>query len=227
MLATLAVGVVGGMFGALLVSAIPATGSPGDPLTLSAVNQAGPMTVLKSNGGFRILAKNPARPPLMVYTPDSMAPFQISSAAKVDNLNADLLDGLDSSAFVEAVDLTGPRGASASGNGSVAVGDYTSVRTLTIEAPTAGWALVNSTATASTTTAGRTVYCSISTGTFDGYHAQAWESAGPNGSTGQLAGTRLYRVYSDTTLNLICVTSDHGPANVGDATMAALYVPDR
>jgi hypothetical protein len=53
------------------------------------------MTVLKTNGGFRILAKSPKRPPLMVITPDSMPPLQVSSQAKVANLNADLLDGLD------------------------------------------------------------------------------------------------------------------------------------
>ena len=92
---------------ALVVVAVPAEGAPGgggpgDPLLLSRVNQAGPMTVLKTNGGFRIQAKNPKRPPLMVYTPDSMPPMAVSSRAKVENLNVDLLDGLDSSAFSPA-----------------------------------------------------------------------------------------------------------------------------
>ena len=101
------VGVSVALIAALVVVAVPADGAsngggPGDPLLLSRVNQAGPMTVLKTNGGFRILAKNPKRPPLMVYTPDSMPPFDVSSTAKVQNLNVDLLDGLDSSAFSPA-----------------------------------------------------------------------------------------------------------------------------
>jgi hypothetical protein len=85
---------------AVVVVAVPAEGAPngggpGDPLLLSRVNQAGPMTVLKTNGGFRILAKNPARPPLMIYSPNSMPPLEVTSKAKVTNLNADLLDGSD------------------------------------------------------------------------------------------------------------------------------------
>ena len=88
----------GALIAALVVVAVPAEGAPngggpGDPLLLSRVNQAGPMTVLKTNGGFRILAKNPARPPLMIYSPDSMPPLDVSSTAKVANLNVDLLDG--------------------------------------------------------------------------------------------------------------------------------------
>jgi hypothetical protein len=53
------------------------------------------MTVLKTNGAFMILAKNPKRLPLRAYTPDSMPPLDVSSTARVDNLNADLLDGMD------------------------------------------------------------------------------------------------------------------------------------
>ena len=97
-LTLLTAGLAAALVAALIVVAVPAEGAPngggpGDPLLLSRVNQAGPMTVLKSNGGFRILAKNPKRPPLMVYTPDSMPPLDVSSSAKVENLNADLLDG--------------------------------------------------------------------------------------------------------------------------------------
>ena len=94
----------GALIAALVVVAVPAEGAPngggpGDPLLLSRVNQAGPMTVLKTNGGFRILAKDPKRPPLMIYSPDSMPPLDVSSTAKVENLNVDLLDGMDSTAF--------------------------------------------------------------------------------------------------------------------------------
>jgi hypothetical protein len=107
MLSTLVVGIVGGMLGALIVVAVPPArgapngGGPGDPLLLSRVNQAGPMTVLKSNGGFRILAKSPKRPPLMVFTPDEVAPLSVSSSALVTNLNADMVDGLDASTLAQ------------------------------------------------------------------------------------------------------------------------------
>jgi hypothetical protein len=106
-LTSLAAGLAAAVIAALVAVAVPAEGAPngggpGDPLLLSRVNQAGPMTVLKTNGGFRILAKNPKRPPLMVYSPDSMPPLDVSSQAKVANLNADLLDGMDSSAFSPA-----------------------------------------------------------------------------------------------------------------------------
>ena len=60
------------------------------------------MTVLKTNGGFRINAKNPVRPPLGVWSPDTMPPLEVTSTARVDNFNADLLDGMDSSAFSAA-----------------------------------------------------------------------------------------------------------------------------
>jgi hypothetical protein len=107
-LTLLTAGLSAALIAALVVVAVPAEGAPngggpGDPLLLSRVNQAGPMTVLKTNGGFRILAKNPKRPPLMVYTPDSVPPLDVSSQAKVANLNVDLLDGLDASAFSRVV----------------------------------------------------------------------------------------------------------------------------
>ena len=109
-LTLLTVGLSAALVAALVMVAIPAQGAPngggpGDPLLLSRVNQAGPMTVLKTNGGFRILAKNPKRPPLMIYSPDSIPPLDVSSTAKVENLNVDLLDGLDSSAFSPAAHL--------------------------------------------------------------------------------------------------------------------------
>ena len=151
-LTLLTVGLASALIAALVVVAVPAEGAPngggpGDPLLLSRVNQAGPMTVLKSDGGFRILAKNPKRPPLMIYSPDSMPPLDVSSKAKVENLNVDLLDGLDSTAFLKDSHLVV---AYVGGQQSRDVSSsHTIVRSVTLTPPIDGTVIVNSTVWAS------------------------------------------------------------------------------
>jgi hypothetical protein len=233
-LSALAVGLSGALLAALVVIAVPAEGAPdgggpGDPLLLSRVNQAGPMTVLKTNGGFRILAKNPKRPPLMIYTPDSMPPLDVSSTAHVANLNADLLDGVDSSAFIRANEITMPDAAYAGGEAGYPVGPAGAVvQSVTIDPPAPGVVLVTSSANAGEETAGDTVYCSITTGTaIDPGHLQAWESPGPNGSTAQLAGTRGFSVSGvvPLTVNLVCEHSGvSGMSGISDPALTALFV---
>jgi len=229
LLATLAVGIAGGMIGALLVTAGPAVGSPGDPLVLSQVNQAGPMTVLKSNGGLRILAKNPKRPPLMVYTPDSMPPLQVSSKARVANLNADLLDGLNASAFVRDSHLLV---AHAGGDQSTTVPIFlsTAVRTVSLTPPVAGTVVVSSTANVSTESAGGVVSCSIGLpGLPTSGYTQTWESPGSNGSNGQLAGTRAFSVDGGALFeaSLVCTTGGASPiATIRDSALTAIFIPN-
>ena len=233
-LTLLAAGLSGALIAALVVIAVPAEGAPdgggpGDPLLLSRVNQAGPMTVLKSNGGLRILAKNPKRPPLMVYTPDSMPPLDVSSTAKVANFNADLLDGVDSSAFVRGSELTMPVVAYAGGEAGYPVGAAgVVVQSVTIDPPAPGVVLVTSSAAAGEDTAGDAVYCSITTGTVvDPGNMQAWESPGPNGSQGQLSGTRGFSVSGvvPLTVNLVCEHSGvSGMSGISDPAMTAIYV---
>jgi hypothetical protein len=222
----------GALIAALVVVAVPAEGAPngggpGDPLLLSRVNQAGPMTVLKSNGGFRILAKNPKRPPLMVYTPDSMPPLDVSSSAKVENLNVDLLDGMDSTAFVRGTDLVA---AYAGGSQSKAVTSTPEVvRSVSLTAGT-GTVIVTATAVVETPNPGDGVTCSITTGTdLETGYQQLWTSAGSTGRWGQLAGTRGFPVAlrGSFTANLVCAhVGSAGPTSgVTNSAMTAIFIP--
>jgi len=230
-LTLLAAGLAGALVAALVVVAVPAEGAPngggpGDPLLLSRVNQAGPMTVLKSNGGFRILAKNPKRPPLMIYTPDSMPPLDVSSTAKVENLNVDLLDGLDSTAFVRGTDLVA---AYAGGSQSEFVTSPEVVRSVSLTAGT-GTVVVTSTAVVETPNPGDGVTCSITTGTnIEPGYQQLWTSPGGTGEWGQLAGTRGFPVSlrGSFTANLVCahVGSVSSSSGVTNAAMTAIFIP--
>jgi hypothetical protein len=232
-LTLLTAGLAAALVTALVVAAVPAEGAPngggpGDPLLLSRVNQAGPMTVLKTNGGFRILAKNPKRPPLMIYTPDSMPPLDVSSQAKVDNLNVDLLDGLDSTAFVRGTDLVA---AYAGGDQSEFVTSTPEVvRSVSLTAGT-GTVIVTSTAVVETPNPGDGVTCSITTGTdLDPGYQQLWTSAGSTGEWGQLAGTRGFPVTlrGPFTANLVCahVGSGSPTSGVTNSAMTAIFVPN-
>jgi hypothetical protein len=234
-LTLLTVGLASALIAALVVVAVPAEGAPngggpGDPLLLSRVNQVGPMTVLKTNGGLRILAKNPKRPPLMVYTPDSMPPLDVSSTAKVENLNVDLLDGMDSTAFVRGTDLLA---AYAGGEQNLEITTTpTVVRSVSVTPPTAGTVIVNSSASAYEGTAGVGVACSITDAeTMDWDYEQYWIGSGFGSSDlGQLAGTRGFPVTGDTsfTANLVCVRvglTEGGLTPLYDSSLTAIFIP--
>jgi len=234
LLALLTVGLAAALIAALVVVAVPAEGAPngggpGDPLLLSRVNQAGPMTVLKTNGGFRILAKNPVRPPLMIYTPDSMPPLDVSSTAKVNNLNADLLDGMDSTAFVRGTDLVA---AYAGGSQAETVTSTPEVvRSVSLTPGGDGTVIVNSTAAVSSLNAGDGVTCSITTGTeLDSYHLQIWTSAGIVGEWGQMAATRGFAVTGrgPFTAKLVCAHfGSLGPtSHVSNSALTAIFIPN-
>jgi len=234
-LTLLTAGLAAALIAALVVVAVPAEGAPngggpGDPLLLSRVNQAGPMTVLKTNGGFRILAKNPARPPLMIYTPDSMPPLDVSSTAKVENLNVDMLDGLDSTAFVRGTDLVA---AYAGGEQTVEVDDLGGVvRSVSLTPPGAGTVIVHSTAHVLVDTAGDGVTCSIITGEIpDSSYGQVWSSTSTSGlREGQLAGTRGFTVTGrgPFTANLYCDISSglSDEARIWNSALTAIFIPN-
>jgi hypothetical protein len=236
LLSLLVSALAGALIAALVVVAVPAEGAPngggpGDPLLLSRVNQAGPMTVLKTNGGFRILAKNPKRPPLMIYTPDGMPPLEVSSKAKVENLNADLVDGLNASAFVRASQLVLPVAAYAGGNQTVTVGRTSKVvRSVSLTPPAPGLVIVNATANVQETVTGDETACSITTGvSTDSSYLLWWESSGGNNETAQLAGTRGFPVTGSTpfTANLVCAHDGiAATSNVRDSALTAIFIPN-
>jgi hypothetical protein len=75
-------------------------------LVLGTKNQAPKTTTLKTlasvNGATLKLKKTGAGPAASFFTQAGRAPFKVKSATKVTGLNADLLDGLDASAFRRA-----------------------------------------------------------------------------------------------------------------------------
>jgi hypothetical protein len=165
----------------------------------------------------------------MVYSPDSMPPLDVSSTAKVKNLNVDLLDGLLSSAFVRDSHLLA---AYAGGDQSTSVAVFTSkvVRTVSLTPPVAGTVIVSSTANVSTESAGGVVSCSIGLlGLPASGYTQIWESPGPNGSNGQLAGTRGFSVTGGALFEagLVCSTGGaSATATIHDSSPTAVFIPN-
>lgn len=140
--------------------------------------------------------------------------------------DSDLLDGLDSSAFLQpsglvAAHVGGPQTA------TVTATD-TTVRSLSLTAPSAGVVVVNSTATAGETTGGDRALCSITTGTAleHGFH-QVWESAGIDGTFGQLAGTRGFDVAAgEFTVNLVCShVGSSVDTTILQSALTAIFIP--
>lgn len=93
------------LIGAVVASAIPASSLPpgggeGDSLLLARSNESRLRTELLTRGGFWVRSNNPVHPPLNLISPNNgMAPIRVTSQGWVANLNVDLLDGLDSTAF--------------------------------------------------------------------------------------------------------------------------------
>jgi hypothetical protein len=257
-LTLLSLGLSATLIAVVVAVAIPAEGAPngggpGDPLLLSRVNQAGPMTVLKTNGGFRILAKNPKRPPLMIYTPDSMPPLDVSSTARVDNLNADLLDALDSTAFspaghthdgryyteaesdarfVSASGLSLPMAAYAGGNQLLTIGSNdpdTIVRSVSLTPPADGTVIVSSTVNVFETKSYLALLCSITTGDVvdPRYHQIGGSDDYFNGGSWQYAGTRGFTVEGGAsfTANLVC-RDQGGIYALQDSVLTAIFIPN-
>src|SRR5688572_24406308 len=69
------------------------------PLTLNQLNAAGPVQLWQLNSVDKLKINNLAQLESLLAT--GTAPFVVASTTKVANLNADLLDGLDSAAFAQ------------------------------------------------------------------------------------------------------------------------------
>jgi hypothetical protein len=101
---------------------------------------------------------------------------------------------------------------------------------VTVSAPVPGSVVVHTSAAVSDQFPGGKVFCSITTSPSLALAdpAQAWESAGSDGSIGQLSGSRVFDVAAGShTFRLMCqsATSDTQPATVSAAVMTYTFVP--
>jgi hypothetical protein len=72
---------------------------------LDGLDSTGFLRLGRGNSGARTTLDNPAGVPLRLRPGPGSAPLQVGSSVKVDHLNADLLDGMDASAFVPRAEL--------------------------------------------------------------------------------------------------------------------------
>lgn len=90
----------GFVVGVVLVASLPVGASNGDTLLIGEKNTAVTVTRLNTRGGLRIDNYKAGNPALLLNVADpSSAPLQVNATGLVDNLNADLLDGMDATDF--------------------------------------------------------------------------------------------------------------------------------
>lgn len=205
----------------------------------------------KATDGPVALNARASRNAVKIKVDAGQSPVKVNAAAGTAiNLSADLLDGMDSTAFLGAtnqaadsdlldgLDSTAflqPSGVVAAHAGGDQFEVVTSVdavlRSVSLTAPSAGVVIVNSTADASESMAGDKVRCSITTGTIvDPAFLQRWESGGSlDGEFGQLAATRGFAVTPGEafTANLVCEhDGTSGSTNIFDTAMTAIFIPN-
>ena len=96
---------IGGLVAGLVMTALPAIAAKvGDPTELGVTNKVNRQTALirtKAGTALAVTAKAGGSP-LKLVSKDGSPPMKINSSAKVIRLNADRLDGMDSTAFLGA-----------------------------------------------------------------------------------------------------------------------------
>jgi len=96
---TMLVLIVGILFGAMLMAAVPG-GAVGQSFLLGQKNTEKVVTRLNTRGGLRIDSFKSGNPPLILNTTDVLTPpMQVNSHALVPMLNADFVDGLSSNSL--------------------------------------------------------------------------------------------------------------------------------
>ena len=217
---------IGGVIAGLIMTALPAVAGVGDNAIVGQQNKsASRATTFQGLGGKGVLRARSTRnnPALDLQVNGNAAPMTVDSTRRVKNLNADMVDGRNARDLeVLAAHAGGDQ------DETVTTADEV-VRSVTLQVPTDGVVVVNSTAVTDEPTAGDFVACSITTGTtVDFTFGQLWESAGLHGGSGQLAGTRGFDVTAgEFTANLVC---DHigssGSSNILDSALTAIFIPN-
>jgi len=125
--------VLGGLVVAVIMAAMPAVAGNGDNLRLGRKNYATQVTLIKGKGGVLIRNTTPAGEPAAWFEVKSGPPFAVNSTSRVDNLNADLLDGRSANSLTRATWCTSVDAADGVDYGC----------TMTITAPVAGYLLMS------------------------------------------------------------------------------------
>jgi hypothetical protein len=102
-------GLVGGLIVAVFMSAGIASGAIGDPITAGQKTTANKTTELEGSppsGALLVLDRNNNGPVLRLEPQPGQPPLAVTSNDKVNNLNADLVDGLTASAFLRSATYT-------------------------------------------------------------------------------------------------------------------------
>jgi hypothetical protein len=197
----------------------------GNARALSAKADKIPLLAKATSGPVAISAKA-SRNAIKIKVGDGQAPIKVNAiAGTATNLSADLLDGLDSTAFLQP---SGLRAAHSGGGQAEAVTSAEVVRSVSLTVPAEGVVIVNSTATALDGDVGDTMNCSITTGTdLDHEFNQLWQSGGAGGgASAQLAGTRGFDVgpTRNFTVNLVCDAL--GDGFILDSSLTAIFIPN-
>jgi len=93
---------IGGLVAVIVMAALPAGAGNGDNLVMGRRNFALKPTKLTAKGGLVLKSGKVGRPPLTLEAQPGTPPMLVNSTTLVDNFNADLLDGIDSTAFAGA-----------------------------------------------------------------------------------------------------------------------------
>jgi hypothetical protein len=188
--------------------------------------------VAKATDGPVAINAKADRVAVKIKVDPGQAPLKVNaSAGTATNLSADLLDGMDSSAFLTPAGLLAASAHTSSNFILDSEGEKVML-TLDIDAPDDGTVIANSTVSVDEDTEGVQVLCSITSGiTFDASFVQKWESGGVgDGKVGQLAGTRAFEVVAgqQLTVNLVCLHQhfSDGGSFLDGLTLTAIFIPD-
>ena len=94
---------VGGLVAVLVLGTMPVLAGDGDQMIVGEKNTGKTVTRLNTRGGLRVDNFKSGNPALILNVADpSSAPMEVNATGLVDNLNADLVDGLDGGSLVRA-----------------------------------------------------------------------------------------------------------------------------
>jgi hypothetical protein len=183
-----------------------------------------PLLAKSTKGPVAISAKA-SRNAIKIRVDAGQAPLKVNpSAGTATNLSADLLDGMDSTAFLQPSGLVA---AHVGGFFSELVSDDEVVRSLTLRAPADGVIIAISSAFVFEQDVGADINCSITTGlVIESGFTQKWESSGSNdGQYGQLSGTRGFDVTAGQEVDINLVCESFVGSVINDPALTAIFIP--